>query len=526
MNSNYVKEKKVSVMGLCSVVGKDWSKSSIFKLRLSVLTIVIMLLSSTVSAAEEASTGSVVRVAPTAITRLYGQTAIKMEGAVASHKYMPKNMIIKCVGQGSITWQVRTSEPGDYEVALCYGAIESAEGAKFEIVLADSKITGTVHKTKGIYKEQPVSEEKPIDKDYLQNYERVHLKGVLHLPDGISTITIRVTEPESGDVMDLRSMELTPVAAKEKIAAGKERAKKSRASTDWLVKAKYGVMFHWEPHSQPRHGPIKPYAEAVRDFDVNAFAEMVEKTGAGYVIFTLNHGHSQWPAPIKSWEKIHPGWTTERDLIGDIANVLDKRGIKLMLYIASHCVVEDALSCDSISSVEEAIDVHAETLKEIGLRYGRKLAGYWFDGWDIIPQISSNTSLPFERLFNACKAGNPDRIISANYWLFPDATGWQEYWAGEIDGSLKPATGRYIEYSAGEGLQLHTLIMLEDIWVHGRPDSEMESPVFTEQELIDFVSNITEKQGVVTINLGIYQDGTIGEKSIKVMRTLRRAIRK
>ncbi|MFC1738873.1 gamma-glutamyltransferase [Planctomycetota bacterium] len=316
-----------------------------------------------------------------------------------------------------------------------------------------------------------------------------------------------------------------PVAAKAKIAADEKRARNSRASTDWMVKAKYGVMFHWEPNSQPRHGPKKPYAEAVRDFDVNAFADMVEKTGGGYVIFTLNHGHSQWPAPIKSWEKIHPGWTTERDLVGDMADVLDKRGIKMMLYIASHCVVDDALSCDSISSGEEAVEVHIETLQEMGLRYGRKLAGYWFDGWDIIPQHSPSSATPFERVFNACKAGNPERIISANYWLFPDATGWQEYWAGEIDGPLKPATGRYIEYSAGEGLQLHTLIMLEGIWVHGRPDSEMESPVFTEQELIDFVRDITGKQGVVTINLGIFQDGTIGQKSAKVMRTLREAIK-
>ncbi len=499
------------------------SKESIGGLCLAVLMTAAMLFTPTSKAAEKPDTGSVVRVKPAAITLLYGQTATRMEGAVASKKGLPRNMLIRWVGQGSMTWQVRTSEPGDYEVALCYGAIATAEGAKFEIVSADSEIKGTVHKTSGIYKDQPISNEKPIDKDYLQNYERVHLKGVLHLPAGLSTIMMRVTEPESGDVMDLRSMELTPVAAKEKIAADKERAKKSRASTDWMVKAKYGVMFHWEPNSQPRHGQKKPYAEAVRDFDVNAFADMVEDTGAGYVIFTLNHGHSQWPAPIKSWEKIHPGWTTERDLVGDIADVLNQRGIKMMLYIASHIVVENALTCDSISSGEEAIDVHVETLQEMGLRYGTKLAGYWFDGWDIIPQHTPDAPMSFERLFNACKTGNPERVISSNYWLFPDATGWQEYWAGEIDGPLKPATGRYIQYSAGEGLQLHTLIMLEGIWVHGRSDSEMESPKFTEQELIDFVRGITDKQGVVTLNLGIFQDGTIGEKSRELMRALRRA---
>jgi len=521
-----VKSRVFALSATVSLILGRLSKVSIARLCLAVLMMAAIVFISTSAAAAEPSTGPVVRVGSEAITRLYGQTTARTEGAVASQKYLPENMIMRWVGQGSMTWQVRTSEPGDYEVALCYGAIAAAEGAKFEIVSSDSRIKGTVHKTSGMYRENPSSEEKPVDKDYVQNYERVHLKGVLHLPAGVSTITIRVIEPESGDVMDLRSMELTPVAAKASIAAAEERARKSRASTDWFVKAKYGVMFHWEPNSQPRHGPKKPYAEAVRDFDVNAFADMVEDTGAGYVIFTLNHGHSQWPAPIESWEKIHPGWTTERDLVGDMADVLDKRGIKLMLYIASHCVVEDALSCDSISSGEEAIDVHVETLKEMGSRYGRKLAGYWFDGWDIIPQVSPDAPTPFERLFNATKTGNPERIISSNYWLFPDATGWQEYWAGEIDGPLKPARGRYIEYSAGEGLQLHALIMLEDIWVHSEPNSEMPSPTFTEQELIDFVRDITDKQGVVTINLGIYQDGRIGEESAKAMRTLRKALGK
>ena len=484
-----------------------------------------MLSISTIATAQESDAGPVVRLKLTTVTSLYGQTA-KMEGAVASKRGLPRNMLIRWVGQGSMTWQVRTSEAGDYEVALCYGAIATAEGAKFEIVSGDSVIKGTVHKTTGPYRDQPISDENPINKDYLQNYERVNLKGVLRLPAGLSTITIRVTEPESGDVMDLRSMEVTPVAAKERIAAEKERIKQSRASTDWMVEAKYGVMFHFDPNSQPRHGPKKPYADAVRDFDVNAFADMVEGTGAGYVIFTLNHGHAQWPAPIKSWEKIHPGWTVERDLIGDMADVLDKKGIKMMLYIASHCVVEDALTTDSISTGAEAIDIHVETLEEMGLRYGKKLAGYWFDGWDIIPQHTPDAPMSFERLFNACKTGNPDRVISSNYWLFPDATGWQEFWAGEIDGPLKPATTRYMEYSAGEGLQYHTLIMLEGIWVHGRADSEMPSPKYTEQELIDFVEDVTGKQGVVTLNLGIYQDGKIGEESRKLMGALREAMKK
>ena len=507
MNFNFPKEKH----------------NSLFKLGLAVLMIVIMLLST-------ASMGVVVRVEPMAMTRLYGQTADK-EGEAASLDQLPENMVIRWVGRGSITWRVRVRQSGDYEAALCYAALTS--GAKLEVISRGgrSKITGTVHKTTGPFEDRQISEEGPLRTRYLRNYERVSLDGVLYLPAGISEITILVTEPESGEVMDFRAMELIPVAAKERIVAEQERAIKSRASTDWFVRERYGVMFHWDHNTQPRHGPKKPYAEAVRDFDVNAFADMVEEMGVGYVIFTLNHGNTQWPAAITSWEKLHPGWTTKRDLVGDIANALDKRGIKLIVYIASHVVLNDALRSDMLSMNEkdgedEVFEVHLETLNEMGLRYGRKVAGYFFDGWPIIPQHVPRAQVSYERFFEACKTGNPDRIIALNYWIFPHETLLQEYWAGETPGKVKPAKGRYMEHYAGRGLQRHVLFMLEGIWVHSRPNSEMEEPVFTEEELISYVKQLTTNEGVATVNIGIYQDGTIGEKSRKLMQALRRAFSK
>jgi len=410
---------------------------------------------------------------------------------------------------------------GDYEVGLCYAAL--TDGAKLEVISrsGQSKITGTVRKTTGPYKDRQISEEGPLHTDFLRNFERVPLNGVLHLPAGISEITIRVAEPESGEVMDFRAMELVPVAAKQAIAESEERAKRSQAGTDWMVKAKYGVMFHWTDGSQPRHGPKKPYAEAVRDFDVDAFADMVEDTGAGWVIFTMMHATAHCPAPIKVWEKYHPGQTTERDLIKEMADALNEKGIKLILYMSSHILLRSKLIPE-----EQGVDVHMEILRELGQRYGRKLAGYWFDGWDIIPQRFPNAPVSFERFFEATKTGNPDRVIGLNFWIFPDATLWQEYWAGEADEELKPAKGRYIEYDAGRGLQRHALFMLEDIWVHRKPDSEMEKPVFGEQELISYVKQLTANEGVATVNLGIYQDGTIGKESRKVMQALRQAISK
>ena len=499
----------------CNCTKERWGL--FFKPGLAVMVIVIMLLSSAGMGAEE---GPVVRVDPMAVTRLYGRTAVK-EGLAASLDQLPENMVIRWVGRGSISWQVDVRHSGDYEVALCYAALTG--GAKLEVISrgGQSKITGTVRKTTGPYKDRQISEEGPLHTDFLRNFERVPLDGVLHLPAGISKITIRVTEPESGEVMDFRAMELIPVAAKQAIAESEERAKRSQASTDWMVKAKYGVMFHWTDGSQPRHGSKKSYAEAVRDFDVDAFADMVEDTGAGWVIFTMMHATAHCPAPIKSWDKYHPGRTTERDLIMEMADALNAKGIKLILYMSSHILLRTELIPQ-----EQAVDIHAEILEELGERYGKKLAGYWFDGWDIIPQRIPNAPASFEQFFEATKTGNRDRVIGLNFWIFPDATLWQEYWAGEADEELKPTRGRYIEYDAGRGLQRHALFMLEDIWVHRKKNSEMEEPVFTEEELISYVKQLTAYEGIATINLGIFQEGTVGNESLKLMRALRRAFGK
>ena len=91
-------------------------------------------------------------------------------------------------------------------------------------------------------------------------------------------------------------------------------------------------MFHWTSQSVNKDGSQKSYTEAVDDFDLKAFVEMVKSTGAGYVLFTIGHAKPYCPAPFKSWEKYHPGHTTKRDLIAEMADALNTESIKLVLF--------------------------------------------------------------------------------------------------------------------------------------------------------------------------------------------------
>jgi hypothetical protein len=65
--------------------------------------------------------------------------------------------------------------------------------------------------------------------------------------------------------------------------------------------------------------------------------------------------------------------------------------------------------------------------------------------------------------------------------------------------------------------------MLES-WVHAKP-GPIPAPQFSTENLIAYVTANIEHQAVTTINIGIYQDSTVEQSSMDMMRQLRRAIR-
>ena len=341
---------------------------------------------------------------------------------------------------------------------------------------------------------------------------------MLKLKTGNQLVTLTLPDTTTGEsIMDFRCLELIPVVAKSSIQADQKEALHARANTNWLAKAGYGLMFHWTSQSVNEDGSQKPYARAVDDFDVNAFVNMVESTGAGYVLFTVGHAEPYCPAPIKSWEKYHPGHTTKRDLIAEMADALNAKGIKLMCYLPTH-VVANYRKADE----KQFTEINNEVMTEFGQRYGKKVAGYWFDGW--YQCFEEYPDFSFKDFFKACKAGNPDRIIALNSWIYPAVTEWQEYWAGEAASPVNPPVGGTLERGPGKGLAYQALIIMEPYWVQEKP--EIPDPRFTAQELSNYIKKCMAQGGAVTINMGIHQDGTVGKKALQTMIEVRQQVRK
>jgi len=404
-------------------------------------------------------------------------------------------------GESTATWMATIDREGEYRASIVYSG--EAPEAPFTLALGSTVVNGTLPLQAGVFG------------DPLMNFGRTIANEGTRLPRGSLRVQLRI--PNGKTQLRIRSIEIEPMPAA-RTAIEERKIAQERANTDWLARAAYGVMFHWTSESTPRRGPALPYQRAVDAFDVAAFAEMVESTGARYVIFTVNHAKPHCPAPIRSWERIHPGSTTKRDLLGEIAQALEARNIRLMLYMASHTVGKLRVATSS-----EYLRIHQDVLQEIGQRYGARVSGYWFDGWyqtlEAYPEINPRDLLP------AIRAGNPARLVAFNSWVYPIETPWQDYWAGEVGDIVRPATSRYVASGTSSDLQSHFLLFADAPWVHSLADAEMEPLRFSDEALIAFVKKNAEREAAVTINLGIYQDGSIGEAARRQMAALRQAIR-
>ena len=276
-------------------------------------------------------------------------------------------------------------------------------------------------------------------------------------------------------------------------------------------------MFHWDTTTQPRRGPQLPFPAAVRKLDVGALADTVAATGAGYVIFTAVHGMHWFPAPIQAIEEVMAGRTCARDLIGDLADALNERGVRLLLYYCNGGSEAAWAQASGYSRTDRTryYDHFCRIFTESGERYGERIAGYWFDFCPF------NAAHRFERLFAAAKAGNPSRIVAWNSWLIRQPSEFQEYFAGEAAGNLLLP-----EAAAFGDLQPHLLIVAdEEDWGHDRPDSAISPPLFTTDRLVDWIKACRQRDIVATINMGIYQDGSVSPETLAQMAAVRRAIR-
>lgn len=404
----------------------------------------------------------------------------------------------------SITWKAAVERPGDYKVAAILES--SGDDCSVRVTIDGTGMSaGCGH----------------------EGWNRVS-PGMMQLAAGSHTIV--VTSDGAKPPGKFFSLEFVRPQIESRLAA---LAQKQRPSTRWMVDAGYGLMFHWTSQSMPREGPQKSYCDAVRDFDVQRFAEMVSETGAGFVIFTTSHAGFYFPGPNPVIDRVLPGRTCTRDLVGDLADALGKHQIKLELYLnPGH---DDAAWWRRTHFDEPDKTAYfrlwREMVAQIGKQYGSRLAGFWFDD-------AAFTYYPFnpswQELAAAARTGNPDRLLTFNSWILPKLSDFYDVYGGENawwepqyeDHEYLPIGGDG-RYTGGpqQGLQAEILAIINDDWGHFKQNQPIGAPKMSADVLIPKMKDAMSRGEVPVLDVEIYQDGTISPESFALLISIRKALK-
>lgn len=376
----------------------------------------------------------------------------------------------------------------------------------------------------------------PFRPDPRGSWSRSPLDQPLPLAQGRTDVALHIAPRAAGQsfAAEVLAVELVRPSVRDALHA---EAMALRADARWMPRARYGVMFHWTKRTLPRSGPPKPYSDAVEAFDVERFADQVASTGAGFVVLTTAHSDQYFPAPIRSLDRVLPGRTSGRDLIGDLIRALSRRDIRLVLYYHLG-PIEDPAWARATGLFEtdsrRLFDNWQAIVGEVGERYGETLAGWWFD--DGIGNYYYR-SPDWGALDRAAKRGYPGRAVCFNSWKNTSATEFQDFHCGEelvpdganaflnrdgsFGGTLVAGGDGRITAGAFAGLQAAATFMMEGEWVHLRSDTEAAPPRRSPAQLAELIRQLHAYGATPIINVLIYQDGQIAPRSLASLRETR-----
>ena len=304
-------------------------------------------------------------------------------------------------------------------------------------------------------------------------------------------------------------------------------------ATDWFHKAGYGIFVHYlediQNNANQVHslGKRTSWDDCVKEFDVKKFADAMAQANVGYVIFTMHQRTRFLIAPNETFDKLtgyKPGEAcATRDLVEDLYRALSKKHIPLMLYWTGDGPRQDEKAAKALGWSQpvplDYVKKWADVVREYGERYGKKVAGWWVDGcYPFIGYDDERLGI----LAEALKAGNKDRIIALNPGVQQKVqfyTIYEDYTCGEQNDFRDMPASRWIN-----GVQWHILSFLGCGSSHIGAAWGMPGIKYSKSELIDYVADVNQAGGVVSIDVLLYRDGALDRSQLEVLKPLRPGI--
>lgn len=301
-------------------------------------------------------------------------------------------------------------------------------------------------------------------------------------------------------------------------------------------------MVHWiAPGPAARAGEYrKNLNDAVNSFDVGKFVDQISQTKAAWLIFTIGQNTGYYASPNKYLDRLAgAGHASERDLPLELATALAKRGVRFIAYLPGEIKAVTTLHKAFAWNPDDQRDFqlrYTAFIREYSERYGRLCSGWWIDGcynWRDFPNSDRDWSV----WTSAMRAGNPEAALAFNdgcflvkhpYPLTPD----QDFLSGEADGIAPagplvnskgglepvPLTAAYIDQLS---CLPHILAPIDSYgrWGHRGP-GEMGPPLYTRDQLTSVLSSYSKIGLGLTMNVGIYQEGSLGDETAKLLSQL------
>ena len=305
-----------------------------------------------------------------------------------------------------------------------------------------------------------------------------------------------------------------------------------RSNTDWFEDAKWGVFIDFLAAPASSTGGAEVTAEAwnqrVNSFDVVKLTQQLESVGAKYLFVTLGQNTGHYCSPNETYDTIvgiKPSKCAKRDLISDLYDTLKPKGIKLLVYLPNSAPEYDPVAVQRLEweknggRLAEFQRKWESIIREWSLRWGRKVCGWWIDGCYYADDMYRHGDPPNFKSFSAAlKAGNPDSIVAFNPGVkvpVVSMTEYEDYTAGEISMAFPvfdkyhPQVNRWID-----GAQYHILSFLGDGWGVGNPR-------FPNEFVIGFTKYTNEKQGVISWDVPVKENGLIPQSFLKQLTALK-----
>ncbi len=247
----------------------------------------------------------------------------------------------------------------------------------------------------------------------------------------------------------------------------------------------------------------------------------MEGLNPGYVIWSISWRGSRFAMPLKSVEEItgSNNFSMDYDFTGKLLDALNKRNIPVLFYF--HPGHEEPKYWSKVGDGLNNRDKYAKSniaiWTEIGKRYGSKLAGWFIDGSMVIHYPTN-----FYAYVKALKAGYPQRLVSFNPWKFPNCTAFEDMSMGEGHILGEVENGILIS-GPSKGLMPHHMFVFDgpDWGIH-KPNTIINTPKMDLKTIQNKVLQAKENKSPISINILMYEDGTLGKETEAILRHLRR----